>query len=102
MRTLFERKVLIALPAMLAIQSFGTMCGFAGAVVAVAAAAAGVVSGAGATCFFFGAFFFLAGMASSHTKASTPTCRPPSVRVSPAAAYMPPTKVSQLKRSLHD
>ena len=38
MRTLFERKILIALPAMLAIQSFGTMCGFAGAVVAVQAA----------------------------------------------------------------
>ncbi|SVC51042.1 uncharacterized protein METZ01_LOCUS303896, partial [marine metagenome] len=33
MRTLFERKISIALPAMLAIQSFGTMCCFAGAVV---------------------------------------------------------------------
>ena len=38
MRTLFERKISIVLPAMLAIQSFGTMCCFAGAVVAVQAA----------------------------------------------------------------
>ncbi len=38
MRTLFERKISIALPAMLAIQSFGTMCCYAGAVVAVQAA----------------------------------------------------------------
>ena len=38
MRTLFERKISIALPTMLAIQSFGTMCCFAGAVVAVEAA----------------------------------------------------------------
>ena len=38
MRTLFERKISIALPAMLAIQSFGTICSFAGAVVAVQAA----------------------------------------------------------------
>tara|TARA_Y100000588_G_scaffold5534_1_gene6654 strand:+ start:809 stop:2017 length:1209 start_codon:yes stop_codon:yes gene_type:complete len=39
MHTLFERKISIALPAMLAIQSFGTMCCYAGAVVAVQAAA---------------------------------------------------------------
>lgn len=38
MRTLFEKKISIALPAMLAIQSFGTICSFAGAVVAVHAA----------------------------------------------------------------
>ena len=38
MRTLLERKISIALPTMLAIQSFGTMCCFAGAVVAVQAA----------------------------------------------------------------
>jgi predicted MFS family arabinose efflux permease len=38
MRTLFERKISIALPTMLAIQSFGTICSFAGAVVAVQAA----------------------------------------------------------------
>ena len=38
MRTLFERNISIALPTMLAIQSFGTMCCFAGAVVAVQAA----------------------------------------------------------------
>ena len=38
MCTLFERKISIVLPAMLAIQSFGTMCCFAGAVVAVQAA----------------------------------------------------------------
>ena len=38
MRALFERKISIALPTMLAIQSFGTICSFAGAVVAVQAA----------------------------------------------------------------
>jgi predicted MFS family arabinose efflux permease len=38
MRALFERKISIALPTMLAIQSFGTICSFAGAVVAVHAA----------------------------------------------------------------
>ena len=38
MRLLFEKKISIALPAMLAIQSFGTMCCFAGAVVAAQAA----------------------------------------------------------------
>ena len=38
MRTLFDKKITIALPTMLAIQSFGTMCCFAGAVVAVPAA----------------------------------------------------------------
>ncbi|GIS88416.1 MAG: hypothetical protein CM1200mP18_11260 [Gammaproteobacteria bacterium] len=39
MRTLFARKISIVLPTMLAIQSFGTICSFAGAVVAVQAAA---------------------------------------------------------------
>ncbi|MDP6706879.1 MAG: MFS transporter [Alphaproteobacteria bacterium] len=39
MRELLRTKVRVALPATLAIQSFGTMCGFAGAVVAVQAAA---------------------------------------------------------------
>ncbi len=39
MRELLRTKIRVALPAMLAIQSFGTMCGFAGAVVAVQAAA---------------------------------------------------------------
>ena len=39
MRDLLETKTPVALPAMLAIQSFGTMCSFAGAVVAVQAAA---------------------------------------------------------------
>jgi MFS family permease len=39
MRALLQTKVRIALPVMLAIQSFGTMCSFAGAVVAVQAAA---------------------------------------------------------------
>lgn len=39
MRELLRTKVRIALPAMLAIQSFGTMCSFAAAVVAVQAAA---------------------------------------------------------------
>ncbi len=39
MRELLQTKVRVALPAMLAIQSFGTMCSFAGAVVAVRAAA---------------------------------------------------------------
>ncbi len=39
MRELLRTKTTIALPAMLAVQSFGTMCGFAGAVVAVQAAA---------------------------------------------------------------
>ena len=38
MRALLQTKVRIALPVMLAIQSFGTMCSFAGAVVAVQAA----------------------------------------------------------------
>ena len=38
MRELLQTKVRIALPAMLAIQSFGTMCSFAAAVVAVQAA----------------------------------------------------------------
>ena len=38
MRTLFDRKISIALPVMLAIQSFGTICSFSGAVVAVQAA----------------------------------------------------------------
>jgi len=40
MRDLLQTKIRIALPAMLAIQSFGTMCSFAGAVVAVQASAA--------------------------------------------------------------
>ena len=39
MRELLQTKIRVVLPAMLAIQSFGTMCGFAGAVVAVQAAA---------------------------------------------------------------
>ncbi|MDP6876526.1 MAG: MFS transporter [Alphaproteobacteria bacterium] len=39
MRELWQTKIRIALPAMLAIQSFGTMCSFAGPVVAVQAAA---------------------------------------------------------------
>ena len=39
MRELLGTKVRVALPAMLAIQSFGTMCSFAGAVVAVRASA---------------------------------------------------------------
>ncbi|MDA1099866.1 MAG: MFS transporter [Proteobacteria bacterium] len=39
MRELLQTRVRIALPAMLAIQSFGTMCSFAGAVVAVQASA---------------------------------------------------------------
>jgi len=39
MRELLQTKVRVALPAMLAIQSFGTMCSFAGAVVAVRASA---------------------------------------------------------------
>ena len=39
MRELLQSKIRIALPAMLAIQSFGTMCSFAAAVVAVQAAA---------------------------------------------------------------
>ncbi len=39
MRDLLQTKVRVALPAMLAIQSFGTMCSFAGAVVAVQASA---------------------------------------------------------------
>ena len=38
MRDLLQTRVRVALPAMIAIQSFGTMCGFAGAVVAVQAA----------------------------------------------------------------
>ena len=38
MRDLLQTKVRVALPAMIAIQSFGTMCGFAGAGVAVQAA----------------------------------------------------------------
>ncbi len=38
MHTPFERKVSIVLPALLAIQSFGTIGSFAGAVVAVQAA----------------------------------------------------------------
>ncbi|MCZ6862828.1 MAG: hypothetical protein O7I42_21610 [Alphaproteobacteria bacterium] len=38
MRELLHTKIRIALPAMLSIQSFGTMCSFAGAVVAVQAA----------------------------------------------------------------
>ena len=39
MRNLFTRKISVALPTMLTIQSFGTICSFAGAVVAVQAAA---------------------------------------------------------------
>ena len=39
MRTLFAKKISIVLPTMLTIQSFGTICSFAGAVVAVQAAA---------------------------------------------------------------
>lgn len=39
MRELLQTKIRIALPAMLAIQSFGTMCNFAGPVVAVQASA---------------------------------------------------------------
>ena len=39
MRRLFARKISTVLPTMLAIQSFGTICSFAGAVVAVQAAA---------------------------------------------------------------
>ncbi len=39
MRELWQTKIRIALPAMLAIQAFGTMCSFAGPVVAVQAAA---------------------------------------------------------------
>ena len=39
MRNLFTRKINVALPTMLTIQSFGTICSFAGAVVAVQAAA---------------------------------------------------------------
>jgi MFS family permease len=38
MRTLFEKKISVVLPTMLAIQSFGTICSFTGAVVAVHAA----------------------------------------------------------------
>jgi predicted MFS family arabinose efflux permease len=37
MRDLLKTKIPVALPAMLAVQSFGTMCGFAGAVVVVQA-----------------------------------------------------------------
>ena len=36
---LLQTKIRVALPAMLAIQSFGTLCNFAGAVVAVQASA---------------------------------------------------------------
>ena len=39
MRDLLQTKIRVALPATLAVQSFATMCGFAGAVVAVQAAA---------------------------------------------------------------
>ena len=39
MRNLFTRKISVVLPTMLTIQSFGTICSFAGAVVAVQAAA---------------------------------------------------------------
>ena len=39
MRELLDTKVPLALPTMVAIQAFGTMCGFAGAVVAVRASA---------------------------------------------------------------
>jgi len=39
MRELLQTKIRVALPATLAVQSFATMCGFAGAVVAVQAAA---------------------------------------------------------------
>ncbi len=39
MRDLLKTKIPMALPAMLAVQSFGTMCGFAGAVVVVQASA---------------------------------------------------------------
>ncbi|MBT7664938.1 MAG: MFS transporter [Rhodospirillaceae bacterium] len=39
MRELLQSKIPVALPTMVAIQSFGTMCGYAGAVVAVQAAA---------------------------------------------------------------
>lgn len=60
MRDLFNTKIRIALPAMLTIQSFGTMCSFAGAIVAVEASASfGVKS---SNIGLFTAVLYIAGM----------------------------------------
>lgn len=47
MRELLQSKIPVALPTMVAIQSFGTMCGYAGAVVAALIGSNGSVAAAG-------------------------------------------------------